>query len=431
MRILRLAAATAIVAAMGAGLFAGEKPPEKPPIGPSANKGRAGTYQAETSRAGCNYCVYVPRSYSDDNPAGIHVYFHGQGGQGGAPSFGQWAAHFLDPFNLIGINMQYMDGDNAKDTPGKAAAALEAVQQVMKDYRIIPGRGVLCSFSGGGLPHGVFFNRYCKRAGKDAPAPLKYNHAGLYSSNYWASISGIPTMSCLIGLGSEEWNLASLGASQSGRFAELLGKTDDGGSLDIYFKVTKGKGHTITDADVADAARLFRRSDLASCPFLYAADYRESELRPIVAAANDLRLGKASSSVDALLATTNLADDIKKKAAALKAKIGKRVDAVLALAKELTEQDMLLTTYYLPAFEKQLAGHPKLEDLKKLVAESKKVKSYSNALAAWRNFQKGYRSFFDGNKLSAEAAPLLEKVKTAAGEQSLLGKMSAEFLLLK
>jgi hypothetical protein len=90
---------------------------------PSANKGKRDKYQCHTSREGYDYWVCVPSSYSDDNPAGIHIYFHGQGGQKSAPHFGQWAENFLDTYNLIGINMQYQDGDNAKDTVGKTAAA--------------------------------------------------------------------------------------------------------------------------------------------------------------------------------------------------------------------------------------------------------------------------------------------------------------------
>ena len=107
---------------------------------PSANKGKRGSYQCHTSIAGCDYWVCVPASYSDDKPAGIHVFFHGQNGQGGAPNFGQWQKAFLEPFNLIGINMQYQDGDNAKDTPGKVAAAREAIGQTLADYKIIAGR---------------------------------------------------------------------------------------------------------------------------------------------------------------------------------------------------------------------------------------------------------------------------------------------------
>jgi len=71
--------------------------PEKPAAG---NKGRTGSYQCTTSHAGYNYYVCVPKGYSDESPAGLHLYFHGQGSGGSAPNFGQWAKHFLEPFNL-------------------------------------------------------------------------------------------------------------------------------------------------------------------------------------------------------------------------------------------------------------------------------------------------------------------------------------------
>lgn len=32
---------------------------------PSENKGRTGSYQCHTSHAGCDYWVYVPKSYSE------------------------------------------------------------------------------------------------------------------------------------------------------------------------------------------------------------------------------------------------------------------------------------------------------------------------------------------------------------------------------
>ena len=149
-------------------------PPVAPPMhrpAPSANKGRVGTYQAKTSVAGCNYYVYVPRSCSDANPAGLHLFFHGQTGQGGAPDFGLWARDFLEPQNLIGINMQYLDGDNMKDTPGKVAAAVEAIEQVMADYKVIQGRGVVASFSGGGLPHMLFAVMYGRADAKKGSWP--------------------------------------------------------------------------------------------------------------------------------------------------------------------------------------------------------------------------------------------------------------------
>src|SRR3981081_2861070 len=125
-----------ILAPLHAGTQAGPPAPPKP----SANAGKKGAYQVKTSRPGCNYYVCVPASYSETNPAGLHLFFHGQGGQSGAPNFGTWSKHFLDKFNLIGINMQYEDGDNGKDTEGKVKAAQEAIAQTIADYKITAGR---------------------------------------------------------------------------------------------------------------------------------------------------------------------------------------------------------------------------------------------------------------------------------------------------
>src|SRR5687767_6186238 len=111
-------------------LIGAQANPQTPPK-PSANAGKRGEYSAKTSRPGYNYNVYFPAKYSDDNPAGLHLFFHGQGSQGSAKYFGTWAKHFLDRFNLIGINMQYEDGDNAKDTEGKVKSAQEAIAQTM------------------------------------------------------------------------------------------------------------------------------------------------------------------------------------------------------------------------------------------------------------------------------------------------------------
>ena len=154
-----LAALLLLLAPLTAGAQAGQIPPAPKP---SANAGKKGQYQSKTSRPGYNYNVYVPASYSDENPAGLHLFFHGQASQGSAKYFGQWAANFLDKFNLIGINMQYEDGDNAKDTEGKVKSAQEAVAQTIADYKIVPGRGVICSFSGGGLPHSLFYDGQAK-----------------------------------------------------------------------------------------------------------------------------------------------------------------------------------------------------------------------------------------------------------------------------
>ena len=63
---------------------------------PSANKGKSGSYHCKTSHKGYNYWLYIPNSYSDDNPAGLHIFFHGQGSSGGAKSFWSWKDRFCE-----------------------------------------------------------------------------------------------------------------------------------------------------------------------------------------------------------------------------------------------------------------------------------------------------------------------------------------------
>jgi len=407
--------------------------PAPPPAGPapSANKGKTGTYECKTSHTGCNYYVFVPQSYSEDNPAGIHIYFHGQGGGNGAPNFGQWTKHFLEPHNLIGINMQYTDGDNGKDTSGKVEAAVEAIRQTMADYKILFGRGAVGSFSGGGLPHEQLMDKFGKHAlGGTAPCP--FNHSALYDSNYWGDPTGLPPMSWFVGLGTKEWDMGkpTLGTSQTRKAEQLFSAALKGGCPDLYFKITKDKGHSISDDDVRDSAAQFRRSDLAFAPFLYDKDYPEPQLAPIVRAANALALGKAVTSLERLAADTKADEKVKAKAAALKKKIDDRIEAVLALAKELGQDDPVLCNYYGAIFALQLGTHPKAKELKEILAEARKRPGYAAAPPLFVPFANGMKSMFSGSALAPAASKFLEDVKAKAGEKSLMGKMATEFLAM-
>ena len=155
-RILLLGALAAVLAgAVAAGEKSAAKKAKPETVKPSANAGKLGEYNAPTSVGDYSYHVHVPQGYSEQNPAGIHLFFSGQGGCSDNKWFGQWAKFFLEPFNLIGINMKYPDGDNMKNLEGKVKAAQEAIAQVEADYRIVIGRGAIASFSGGGMPHGM------------------------------------------------------------------------------------------------------------------------------------------------------------------------------------------------------------------------------------------------------------------------------------
>jgi len=414
-----------LISVVAACLLLQATPPPHPAPKPSENAGKKGTYQVKTSRPGCNYYVSVPASYSEANPAGLHLFFHGQSGQGGAPNFGTWSKHFLEKYTLIGINMQYEDGDNAKDTEGKVKAAQEAIAQTMADYKIVAGRGVVCSFSGGGLPHALFYDGQAK-GGRGASWP--FCHAALYSSNYRTKLAQQKTtpMTAFISVGQGEWTLAALGADGLSRMTELLGDAAQGLPSDLYFKVIKGKGHSIADEEFAESVNGFRRGDLAFAPFLYGPDYAEKEFRGIVEDANALLLGRATSAID------RLPEPLKAKGAKLRERIDVRVQSILALAKELGENDPILTAYYGPLFSRQLQGLSEAKELKEILSAAAKKPGHAKTLSFVPLFQKNYRSFFESSGLMNPAqAPFLEQVKSAAGPDSQMGRMAADYLLLK
>mgnify|MGYP000754841559 CR=1 FL=1 len=400
---------------------------------PSENQGKPGSYAMHTRRAGNDYWVYVPKSYSDDNPAGLHLFFHGQNGQGGAPHFGQWAKHFLDRHNLIGINMQYQDGDNMKDPQGKVDSAWEAVAQTIADYKIVEGRGVIASFSGGGIPHGMFQQAHAN-GGPPACGPMwPFCHAAPYSSNFRTSISKSVPMSWLISVGKAEWNLAGagLGESQTGRIADVLREAVQGGCPDGFGWITK-KGHTIEDAEVAASAEGFRRSDLVLAPFLYLPDWKEKELAPIARDANGAGLGRAVKALDRLLANDKLEAGLRARAEKLKARLDARVKALVDLLNELAESDPLLCEYYGRLAVPRLGDLPEAKAVRDAMAEARKAKGYSQTLALLLPFEKNFRQCFksDGS-LNPEQVPFLESVKKTAPPASLLGRMAEQYLQLQ
>ena len=239
---------------------------------PSENKGRTGSYECQTKKKEYKYWVYVPSSYSDKNPAGLYIFFHGQGGGGGAKYFG--CSNYLEQHNLIGINMEYTDGQNQNDSTGKEDAAEQAVLQTMADYKIIHGRGFICSFSGGGIIHQLYFNQHGKGTLKRRDAEWSFCHNSLYGSNFWGSAKGGMPMSWLVSLHENERNMGqpTLGTTQPQRAAELLPESLRSETIDVVYLYLKGAGHGITGRDVEVSMMQFRRSDLALAPFIYAPD---------------------------------------------------------------------------------------------------------------------------------------------------------------
>ena len=411
----------------------GGTPPALVKRAPSVNKGRTGKYQCHTGHSGYDYWVYVPSGYSDDNPAGLHLHFHGQSNQDSAPEFGWWDKFFLEPYNLIGIDMQYQDGDNITDTAGKTAAAWEAVTQTLADYKIVAGRGVVSCFSGGGLPAGLLVSKYARAATPPGPE-WPFCHMSLYSSNYRDVITDAPPMTWFISVGTAEWTLAGagLGDSQTGRMADLLRLALKGGSPDLGLMIMKGKGHEMKEEERTASARMFPRSDLAYAPFLYAPDYPEKDLAPIVRDANALSLGKALKALDGLLARDAAPAAVKAKGERLRGRIAARVQAAADLCRELAGTDPGLAEHYGRIFTRQLGDLPEVKAVKEALAEMRKKKEFAAAQQCLPLLEKNFRTFFRGaGQLSPTAVPFVQDLQRMAGASSLFGSMAAEFLGLQ
>ncbi len=399
------------------------------PFAPSANKERRGTYVVDTDVDTYKYFVCVPKVYDGKRPAGIHLFFHGQNSQAFAKNFSNWSKYYLEPFDLIGVNMQYNDGDNYKDTENKVRVAERAVMQVMADYKVLP-RGAVSSMSGGGQTLGMFYSARGKNTSREPFWP--FQQVSIYSSNFRVNATGGPPMTWFIGLGGQEWNMYSIGQTQTARAAELFADTARGGCPDVYLRIDPARGHTISTEDVAASAVMFRRSSVAFAPFIYAADYPQRELQQIVRSCNELALGKAASGVQAVLVRASTKPEVKEKAELLKSQLDERVDAVLTISQQLAVQDPVLFAYYSPLFAKQLTGHPRAKELNQLMADAKKDKSQRAVATNWVNFVRGFPSMFSGKPgLKPGAAEFLEQVEKSVPAQSLLGTMATEFLKLK
>ncbi|MBA2480046.1 MAG: hypothetical protein H0V44_05235 [Planctomycetes bacterium] len=424
---------TTVIAAILVIASASAHAAEPKPMPPSANKGKTGSYQCQTKQKGCTYYVSVPASYGDDNPAGIHLFFHGNGGHNSAAVFEQWDKHVLKPHNLIGINMEFEDDDNRKDTSAKSAAAREAVAQTLADYKIIPGRGVVASFEAGGITHAMFAQECGRGRGPGWP----FCHSALYTSAYPASPAGLPAMSWFIGCGSVAWLMAldRIGADSVAHAIELSQNVPRGGCPDICLKITKGQDNLVSVTDIAASTEGFARADLAFAPFIYAPDFAEKDLKAIVASANDLQLGAASASLTKLAAKPGLAEEIKAKADQLSAKISERIGRISVLAKDLAKRDPVLCNFYVPLFVTQCKGLPSEKELKDILAATKKDKSFAAGLAASAELNKMLPNvlMIDDKypKVPAQKIPALTAVAGRLTEGSQAATLAAELILLK
>ncbi len=388
---------------------------------PSANAGKSGTYQVQTGVAGYSYFVSVPPKMPDDSHYGLHLFFHGQNGQSGASWFALWQDKFIYTYGLIAINMCYADGDNAKDTAGKVAVAKAATLQVMADYPVVPGRGMIACFSGGGMPCGLWYSECARKRGLAWP----FTAQALYSANFQTSIEQIGSTGWYVGVNTDEWTLAGLGSSQTARYAEALALFSKA-CPDHRLLVVNHVGHTIPPQGPVEAASLFRRIDLAYAPFLHEGSY-PAKLAPIIAAANTGQLAAAVATMD----KSKKDPAITTQTTELRTRIEARMDAQIVLIANLSASDPLLATWYGNVFLKGLKGHKREAELKTtlaVLAKENKAVPAANVLEA---FSKGFSGVFDGGPIiSKQGLPLLERLAQSCGEKSMYGMIATELLAL-
>ncbi|MFH1707661.1 MAG: hypothetical protein ABIF71_07070 [Planctomycetota bacterium] len=338
-------------------LAAEEAPVKLPP--PSANAGKRGQYRCDLSNAEYKYFVYVPATYAADKPAGIHLFFPDPEAAGGAESFDVWKTDLLEPQNLIGINMQFLDKANGKDTEGKARAAGEALRQTLADYKIIAGRGVVASFGDGGLVHGALFARN-GRSGNTRGSGWPFSHTALYGSNFTAMATSAMPMTWFLGVGQMEWEQGdlSIGKSLSARANELFQGVPKGDCSDILFKVTPQKGHVITPAEIKASAAQFKRSAVAFAPFVYEPDFQDKGLAELARMANQRRFAAVAKGLEALLNGEAATPETKAKAGLLQQAVNAQVGAMVGLVRDLRNTDPGLFAFYARRFQGELNGLP-------------------------------------------------------------------------
>lgn len=403
-------------------------------VKPSENAGRLGQYTVPSKAVkGYSYHVYVPDAYESRKAAGIHLFLHGQNACANDFLFGKKKFRpFLEDQLLIGVQPQFPDGDNLQNTRGKVAVAEEAIAQIQADYNIIIGRGVICSFSGGGIPHGILYTQNARKKTPDAEWP--FLHMNLYDTCFRVKAGDNMGMSWFIGVGENEWDLkgSGLGKSQVARMEDLMQAFRGRGTPDVYLKITKGKAHMISDEDAIDAAAQFKRVALARAPFLYPGNWPQRELQMIVANANELQLQLARTGLERLLAKGGIAPDVQEAAKELQARIAERVKTVMNVSRGLAENDAVMAQYYIPIYQQQLKGSSEEKELSELLMATRK--KWPQAQSAYEEFAKKFGLCFgDGSqpKLNPKAVPMLEKLRDATGPASQPGKMASEFLLMQ
>jgi len=272
-----------------------------------------------------------------------------------------------------------------------------------------------------------------ERYGKTRSPQWPFCHSTSISSSYDRDPSLCAPMSWCVVIGTQEWGLFNIGSMAVKRTAELYQATAKGGSPDIRFFVS-GKGHTISDQDLAASAASFAISDLAYSAFIYAPDYPDNDLRTIVEQANHQQPAAAQADLGKLLARPALPEPVRIRAQGLRALIDRRLASVAAMAAELMTSDPALATWYCPLLIAQLKGDAREKALSTALLAAGKGKDFQGALIAQAEFARQFGTLFGptaGNPgVVADKRPLLTMLAPHLPATSRAGIVIADLLSL-
>jgi len=378
-----------------------------------------------TQTSNHRFWVFLPAGFDPNEPASLLVYNHGwgSGGSDTNPWFHKWESAFGGE-NMVFVKMSFQNNPSTSSTHQNSIKY--AIAKVAATYKIVLGRGVLTGFSAGGLPS----SRLISDLGG-----WPFNHVLAKSMRFEIPIpSTLAPMSWTFAVGQNEWNSYNLGQTATSRMNELVMEGQLGGSMDLHLHVVTDAGHNVvlSDETIESSVAAYRRSAAFLAPFIYQPDYSEAELQPIVDACQDLDLGTASSLLVELIDTTANAT-LLTKALELRTHLETRVDEMFVILAELGADDPILAEYYATVGSEQLLGHPRENEMLNLaqgVRDGYRFLSMASATEVWYDEMSEYLDNTSQVEILENAIEDVNMIRSEVYGESLVGKMSEEFLAL-
>ncbi|MEE3327491.1 MAG: hypothetical protein VX252_09160, partial [Myxococcota bacterium] len=301
-----------------------------------------------------------------------------------------------------------------------------AIAKVAATYKIILGRGVLTGFSAGGLPSSRMVNDL---------GGWPFNHVLAKSMRFEMAIPGdLDPMSWTFVVGQNEWNSYNLGQTATSRMDELVDKSRLGGSMDLHLHVVADTGHNVflSDDTIETTVAAYRRSATFLAPFVYQPDFSETELQPIVDACQDLDMGSAEFLISEFM-NSNTDPGLLGKAAELQTSVDNRIDEMFSILADLAVSDPILAKYYATAGSVQLAGHSREDHMLNFIEGIENAyifPSINSATETWYDEMSNYLDNHSQVEILENAIEDVNGIRSQVHGESLVGKMSEEFLAL-